>query len=75
MKTTNKQHKNIDNTQCTHFEKTKLCAFILASFKKVIDCIMIEIPLKDTIPVAIIKELFSGTIDKCFEPLVTSKIP
>ena len=73
--TTNKQHKNIDNTQCTHFEKTKLCAFILASFKNVIDCMMIEIPLKDTIPEARIKDDFCGKIDRIFEPLVTSKSP
>ena len=53
----------------------KLCAFILASFKNAIDCIMIESPLNDKIPDVIIIELFEIFDESVFAPRVTSKIP
>ena len=69
------EHKNIDVKQCTHFDKTKLCAFIFADFKKAIDCIIIDSPLKDKIPVVIIIELFVIFKESIFAPRVTSKSP
>ena len=75
MMTKNRAQIIIETTQCTHFAKIKLCAFILASFKNAIDCIMIDSPLKDTIPVARIKDDEDGKTDKIFAPLVTSKTP
>lgn len=73
--TKNRAQIIIEKTQCTHFEKMKLCAFILASFKNAIDCIIIESPLKDTIPVARMSDDCVGEIDKTLAPLVTSKMP
>ena len=71
----NKKHNIIENKLCTHFEKTKLCAFIFESFKKAIDCIIIENPLNDKIPEVKIIDILLGKIESVFAPRVTSKIP
>ena len=52
----------------------KLCAFILAFFKKDNDCIIIEIPLNEMSP-QIIGVFEIDNIESSFEPLVTSKMP
>ncbi len=65
---------NIDKMHCTHFEIIKLCAFILAFFKKDKDCIIIEIPLKEISP-QIIGAVEVDIKESSFEPLVTSKMP
>lgn len=40
----------IESNICTHFEKMKVCVFILACFKKDNDCIIIDIPLNEISP-------------------------
>ena len=65
---------NIDKIICTHFDKTKLCAFIFAVFKKDKDCIIIEIPLKE-ISAQIAEALVSCNMESSFAPRVTSMIP
>ena len=71
----NNKHKNIENIQCTHFDIIKVCAFIFALFKNDIDCIIIDIPLKETMPVARISDEGVADSDKIFAPLVTSSKP
>ena len=73
--TSNIAQNIIDKIICTHFEKIKLCAFILASFKNAIDCIIIDSPLNDKIPDAKTIERVDVDVDKIFDPRVTSKIP
>ena len=64
----------IERMHCTHFEIIKLCAFILAFFRKDIDCIIIEIPLNEMSP-QIIGALELDINESSFAPLVTSRIP
>ena len=75
MMKTNIKHIKIDKTECTHFDKKKLCAFILQVFKNAIDCMMIDIPLNDNIPEH--SAIDVGVIDKesSLAPLVTSIMP
>ena len=71
-----KKHKLKDKIECTHFVKTKLCAFIFAFCKNAIDCKIIDIPLNDNIPEHSEIERFEiGMIESSFAPLVTSTIP
>ena len=65
----------IEKIECITFISTKLCIFILACFKNTIDCIIIDIPLKDNKPEH--KQIESGETqtDNSFAPLVTSKMP
>ena len=65
----------IETIICTHFEKIKVCAFILASFKNASDCIKIDIPLNEMIPDVIIKDVEVFKADNIFAPLVTSTTP
>ena len=71
-----KKHKLNEKIECTHFVKTKLCAFIFAFCKKAIDCKIIDMPLKDKIAEQREIERFdAGINDNSFAPLVTSIIP
>ena len=65
---------NIEIIPSTHFEKMKLCAFILAVFKNDNDCMMIDIPLNEIIP-QMAGAVDVEIIDSSLAPRVTSKIP
>ena len=67
------QIKN-DKILCIHFEIIKLCAFILAGFRNVRDCMIMENPLKLMIAhmSAVLVEFNN---ESSFAPLVTSIIP
>ena len=56
-------------------KRVKVYAFILASFKHAIDCIRIEIPLKDNIPEVNTTGNIPFAEDSVFAPRVTSKMP
>lgn len=75
MIASNKKHIIIDKIKCTLFVSIKKCVFIFAVFKKAIDCIIIDNPLKDNKPVANIMALVDFVIDNVLQPRVTSTKP
>lgn len=77
QKKTKHKHKQIkiEKIICITLAQTKLCIFIFACFRNTIDCIIIEIPLKDKIPEQAQIETILLLAERVFAPLVTSKIP
>ena len=74
MKKSKSLHIKNEIIACTHFDKMKVCAFILAVFRKASDCMMIEIPLNEI--KAVMAWMFGlGSKENAFAPCVTSIIP
>ena len=74
MMTINKQI-NIDKIICTHFDKTKLCAFIFAVFKNASIWQFMDIPENETIPQQSATDKEVRDSDNSLAPRVTSKMP
>ena len=67
-------HIIIDKIINTHFDKIKVCVFILTCFKNDIDCIMIDMPLKEINP-QIRGVALEPNEARSFAPWVTSASP
>lgn len=69
------KHNKKEKHECTILVSTKLCIFILALDKNSIDCIIIEIPLKEISAEHKHAESLEPKIASSFVPCVTSKMP